>query len=145
MYNGEMPMKAILKRTLLLLTSMLLLVGCASGGTEPAQTDAQTTADTEAVTESVPSYPPVTPPTEEQITGHEHLLLWPEDNIPYYLENDEKGLMPTIRAYLCEGARSAVVIFPGGGYFQLSDVSEGVDIAQAYNNAGYSAFVVNYR
>ena len=139
-------MKQIFRRTLLTLTSMLLLVGCASGGTESAQTDASdTAADTtaEAVTE-VPLIPAV-PPTDVQITDHEPVLLWPEDNIPYLLDNDEKGLMPTIRAYLCDGADSAVVIFPGGGYFQLSDVSEGVDIAKAYNDAGFSAFVVNYR
>lgn len=139
-------MKQILKRTILALTSMLLLVGCASGGTEPAQTDASDAASdttTEAVTEA-PLIPAV-PPSDAQIADHEPVLLWPEDNIPYLIENDEKGLMPTIRAYLCDGADSAVVIFPGGGYFQLSDVSEGVDIAKAYNDAGYSAFVVNYR
>ena len=136
----------ILKRTLLLLTSMLLLVGCASGGDkEPVTDTAQDTQAPAVTTEPAPVYPPIDPPTAEQIAGHEHLLLWPENNIPYFIENDEKGLMPTIRAYLCEGASSSVVIFPGGGYFQLSDVSEGVDIAKAYNDAGYSAFVVNYR
>lgn len=140
-------MKKIVKRTLLLLTSMLLLVGCASDTSSPADTDAasDTGTGTESVTEAVPQLTPVTPPTAEQIANHEPILLWPEDNIPYVIENDEKGLMPTVRAYLCEGADAAVVIFPGGGYFQLSDVSEGVDIAKAYNDAGYSAFVVNYR
>ena len=141
-------MKHIFKRTLLALTSMLLLVGCASGSTEPAQTDVSDTgADTtaQAVTEPAPVYPDIAAPDAEQITGHDPILLWPEDNIPYLIENDEKGLMPTIRAYLCDGADAAVVIFPGGGYFQLSDDSEGVDIAKAYNDAGYSAFVVNYR
>lgn len=139
-------MKQILKRSLLFLTSLLLLVGCTSGTADPVQTDADTApTTTEAVTEAVPQLLPVTPPTDAQIENHEHILLWPEDNIPYQLENDEKGLMPTIRAYLCEGADAAVVIFPGGGYFQLSDTSEGVDIAKAYNDAGYSAFVVNYR
>ena len=109
-------MKQLLKRILLALTSMLLLVGCASGSTEPAQTDTSDPAadtTTEAVTEA-PLIPAV-PLTETQIANHEPVLLWPEDNIPYLLENDEKGLMPTIRAYLCDGADSAVVIFPGGG------------------------------
>ncbi len=137
-------MKQFFKRTLLALTSMLLLVGCTSG-TEPAQTDASDAVDTttEAVTEA--PLTPAVPPSDTQIADHEPVLLWSEDNIPYLIENDEKGLLPTIRAYLCDGADSAVVIFPGGGYFQLSDVSEGVDIAKAYNDAGYSAFVVNYR
>ncbi|MGM9625320.1 MAG: alpha/beta hydrolase [Eubacteriales bacterium] len=81
----------------------------------------------------------------EDIMNHEKILLWPEDHIPYLIEDDKKGLMPTIRAYLCEGADSCVVIFPGGGYFQLSDESEGVEVAKAYNAQGFSAFVVNYR
>lgn len=142
-------MMQLFRRTVLLLTSMLLLTGCAATGTEPVQTEdggnSLTDIPESAATEPAPSYPPVAPPTEAQINGHEHLLLWPEDNIPYQIEQEEKGLLPTVRAYLCEGAASAVVIFPGGGYFQLSDVSEGVDIAKAYNDAGYSAFVVNYR
>ena len=136
-------MKQIFKRTLLALTSMLLLVGCASGGTEHAQTD--TAADTTAPAVTEQPLLPAVPLTDVQITDHTPVLLWPENNIPYLLDNDEKGLMPTIRAYLCDGADSAVVIFPGGGYFQRSDVSEGIDIARAYNAAGFSAFVVHYR
>lgn len=138
-------MKQIFKRTLLALTSMLLLVGCASSGTTPAQTTSPDDADTaeEAVTE-VPLIPAATP-TTEQIANHTPVLLWPENNIPYLIENDETGLLPTVSAYLCDGADSAVVIFPGGGYFQRSDISEGVDIARAYNAAGFSAFVVHYR
>ena len=124
--------KQILKRTLLALTSMLLLVGCASDTAVPTKKESTAQQPTAA-------------PSAEQTADHEKLLLWPEDNIPYHLENDEKGLLPTVRAYLCDGADSAVIIFPGGGYFQLSDVSEGVDIARAYNEAGFSAFVVNYR
>ena len=146
-------MKRIFRHTLLALTSLLLLStglsGCAGtaqddtpSGTEPPASDA-VTAD--AVTESITPLLPAEAPTAEQIADHEKLLLWPQDNIPYLIENEEKGLMPTIRAYLCEGAESAVVIFPGGGYFQLSDESEGVAIANAYNDAGFSAFVVNYR
>ena len=138
-------MKSILKRTLLALTSLLLLTSCASGGTAETTDASDTNADTtpEAVTQA--PLTPAVPPSDTQIANHESILLWPEDNFPYLIENDEKGLMPTIRAYLCDGADAAVVIFPGGGYFQLSDVSEGVDIAKAYNDAGYSAFVVNYR
>lgn len=140
-------MKRFFKHTLLTLTSMLLLVGCASGGGKSAQTDTNADPAVDTTAESVTEVPLIAavPPTNVQITDHEPILLWPEDNIPYLLDNDEKGLMPTIRAYLCDGADSAVIIFPGGGYFQLSDVSEGVDIAKAYNDAGYSAFVVNYR
>lgn len=96
-------------------------------------------------TEAAVSLLPTSAPTAEQIAQHEKILLWQEDHIPYLIEDDEKGLMPTIRAYLCEGADSGVVIFPGGGYFQLSDEGEGTEIAKAYNEQGFSAFVVNYR
>ncbi len=91
------------------------------------------------------SYAEIKAPTKAQIDNHEKILLWDEGNIPYHIENEEKGLKPTIRAYLVEGSDSAVVVFPGGGYFILSDEGEGVDIAKAYNAEGISAFVVNYR
>ena len=146
-------MKRLLKRTLLLLTAFLLfagMTGCSGDaavgeetGTHPV--DSVLEEDTTAETEPVIPLLPTAVPTAEQIENHEKILLWPEDNIPYLIEDDEKGLMPTIRAYLCEGADAAVVIFPGGGYFQLSDESEGVAVAEAYNAEGFSAFVVNYR
>lgn len=139
-------MKTILKRALLFLTSVLLLTGCTPSEGKESPTNTAQDPGTEAVTAApTPVYPSVAPPQAEQIENHERILLWPENNIPYLLENDEKALMPTIRAYLCDGADSAVVIFPGGGYFQLSEFGEGVDIAKAYNDAGFSAFVVNYR
>ncbi len=84
-------------------------------------------------------------PTEEQLANHERLLLWDEAAIPFHIQNEEKGLRPTIRAYLVDGAEAAVVIFPGGGYHALSEDGEGVAVARAYNAAGFSAFVVNYR
>lgn len=52
---------------------------------------------------------------------------------------------PTLYAYPQEGAKVAVVIYPGGGYFQLSTDSEGHDVAKAYNACGFAAFVVKYR
>ena len=87
-------MKQIFKRTLLALTSMLLLVGCASGGTTPAQT---TSSDTDTAEEAVTEVPliPAATPTAEQIADHTPVLLWPENNIPYLLENDETGLLPS--------------------------------------------------
>lgn len=78
-----------------------------------------------------------------KISSHEKIALWESGNIPY--DKGADTLQATIRAYLADGADSAVVIFPGGGYFQLSDDSEGVAVAKAYNQKGISAFVVNYR
>lgn len=78
-----------------------------------------------------------------KISSHEKIALWESGKIPY--DKGADTLQATIRAYLADGADSAVVIFPGGGYFQLSDDSEGVAVAKAYNQKGISAFVVNYR
>ena len=78
-----------------------------------------------------------------KISSHEKIALWESGTIPY--DKGADTLQATIRAYLADGADSAVVIFPGGGYFQLSDDSEGTAIAKAYNKKGISAFVVNYR
>ncbi|MBR5870884.1 MAG: alpha/beta hydrolase [Clostridia bacterium] len=141
-------MNRFFKKTLLALTSLALLTGCAGGGAGTSDTTdaADSGTSTQQITaEPAPVYPEIAPPTDAQIAAHERLPLWPEGEIPYLIEDDEKGLQPTIRAYLCEDADAAVVIFPGGGYFQLSEDSEGVAIAEAYNDAGYSAFVVNYR
>ncbi len=52
---------------------------------------------------------------------------------------------PMLYAYPIKDASAAVVIYPGGGYFQLSVDSEGHDVAKAYNRSGFSAFVVKYR
>lgn len=77
----------------------------------------------------------------ERFLKHTPLPLW--DTLP--LPHPEAPFVPHIRAYPVKGSRAAVVIYPGGGYFQLSEVSEGSDIAEAYNERGFSAFVVKYR
>lgn len=63
--------------------------------------------------------------------------------------NDGNGKLtdnnPTITPYLVENSTSCVVIYPGGGFFARSDYSEGIQIAETYNKAGISAFVVRYR
>lgn len=60
-------------------------------------------------------------------------------------EGPDESYEPFLEAYPVENSAYSVVIFPGGGYFQLSYESEGTDIAKAYNEAGISAFVVKYR
>lgn len=44
-----------------------------------------------------------------------------------------------------EGGRSAVLIFPGGGYSRLAVNHEGYDIARWFSERGVAAFVVKYR
>ncbi|MCQ2770748.1 MAG: alpha/beta hydrolase [Clostridia bacterium] len=57
----------------------------------------------------------------------------------------EEGYGFEIALYPCEGSKSCVVIYPGGGYFQLSVGGEGNFIARKYNDLGLSAIVVKYR
>src|SRR5471032_1890368 len=40
---------------------------------------------------------------------------------------------------------AAVIVCPGGGFFQLSFVSEGTDCAKFLNSIGVAAFVLKYR
>jgi acetyl esterase/lipase len=55
---------------------------------------------------------------------------------------------PTIAVYIPEkknAARSAVIIFPGGGYGINAIKHEGWDLAEYFNEKGITAFVVKYR
>ena len=53
--------------------------------------------------------------------------------------------VPTITPYFVTGAKSAVIISPGGGYGMLAVDREGTDIALWLNSIGVSAFVLKYR
>jgi acetyl esterase/lipase len=55
---------------------------------------------------------------------------------------------PTITRYFpAKGTANgtAVIVFPGGGYINLTVTYEGEDIARAFNKIGVTAFVVKYR
>ena len=70
--------------------------------------------------------------------------LW-EKNIPGFdLAIDQKA--PNITPYLVKTDKphGAVIVCPGGGYWGKAD-HEGVPIASWLNNAGISAFVLDYR
>ena len=105
--------------------------------TNGAPTEAETSRETEE------TFPAVPAPDAEAVRNHEKLSLWDEDNIPFAMENG--GRDATIQPFLLDGADASVVIFPGGGYFQLSEESEGIAVAKAYNALGFNAFVVCYR
>ena len=74
---------------------------------------------------------------------HRPIPLWGDRMPPYPMAS--ANTVPTVTPYLADHAKYAVVIFPGGGYFQLSVGSEGVAIAKALNARGIAAFVVTYR
>lgn len=84
------------------------------------------------------------------------LYLWEEGNMPAqtsYTENDGSYFDdPDFRPYLTsypapEGTavKGAVLICPGGAFQFRSDQPEGVDVAQALNELGYTCFVIDYR
>ena len=79
----------------------------------------------------------------KKIEEHTEFLLWPENKTPF--EQEGVTQKATIQTYLVKDSDKSIVIYPGGGYFQLSVESEGEQVAKAYNELGYNAFVVNYR
>jgi len=71
----------------------------------------------------------------------EVMRLWPEGEIPYW---EDGNCIPAVEAYPVEGARGAVVICPGGAYC-IKASHEGRQIARMLNEAGVSAYVLDYR
>ncbi|MBQ2956431.1 MAG: GNAT family N-acetyltransferase [Clostridia bacterium] len=71
----------------------------------------------------------------------EIIPLWPDGNIPYFIEGN---CIPSIEAYPAEGSKGAVVICPGGAY-RIKASHEGRQIARMLNDAGISAYVLDYR
>jgi len=72
--------------------------------------------------------------------------LW-ENGAPGALGNDDSD-KPTLTIYLTlhpAGSRTAVIVFPGGGYGMLASNHEGRQVANWFNALGVTAFVVKYR
>ncbi len=69
------------------------------------------------------------------------MKLWTEA-MPYKM--DEEAFSPYVTPYMVEGAKTAVLVCPGGGY-EFRAEHEGKDIALWLNAVGISAFVLEYR
>jgi acetyl esterase/lipase len=70
--------------------------------------------------------------------------LWP-NGAPGALGNDDSDI-PSLTYYpVSHGAQSAVIVAPGGGYRGLAMNYEGRQIANWFNSAGVSAFILKYR
>jgi len=85
----------------------------------------------------------VTAPTYAQNAA---IKLW-ETGAPN-AKGTEPTDIPTITPFPAPkeiASRSAVIVFPGGGYARLSDVKEGSDVARWLNSLGITAFVLKYR
>src|SRR5215467_15732493 len=86
------------------------------------------------------------PPGEKLSVNHE-IPLWEESKVPL-----SKGDTPLDKPFLTvflppEGKRNSgsVVVAPGGGNIMLMYGSEGMEIAERYNEWGVTAFVLTYR
>lgn len=69
------------------------------------------------------------------------MQLW-NGNIPYYDSRIE--FEPYLTPYIVDGAKSAMVICPGGGY-KYRAAHEGNTVGEWLNSIGVSAFVLEYR
>lgn len=72
------------------------------------------------------------------------ILLW-EHGAPGFEESYGQP-QPSLTPYLCENGkgRGSVIVCPGGAYMVRSEGEAGC-IAEMYRDAGYNAFVLNYR
>ena len=70
--------------------------------------------------------------------------LW-EQGAPLFDESRGQP-QPSLTPYLHEGggARGCVIVCPGGAYMDRSECESGC-IARMYRDAGFNAFVLNYR
>lgn len=92
----------------------------------------------------------------EEDSSSEKIYLWKKGNVPYDNETERGYNYAFLTPYLAENPNGGgVLVFPGGGYGYLSSSSNGTNnsgdqkeasaIAEWYNAAGISVFVVNYR
>ncbi len=73
---------------------------------------------------------------------HRKIILW-EKTAPYSDRSPDQA-QPSVADYAVPGSRGAVIVAPGGGYRMKAD-HEGAPIAEMLNEAGVSAFVLDYR
>lgn len=71
------------------------------------------------------------------------LLLWPGQTAPY-TEFSGGQEQPSVKEYAVPGAKSAMIVCPGGGYGCKVD-HEKEPVARVFNSAGISAYVLDYR
>ena len=69
--------------------------------------------------------------------------LWPDQTAPYS-EFSPGQDQPSVREFAVSGARSAMVICPGGGY-GCKVAHEKDPIAKIYEQAGIAGYILDYR
>ena len=80
---------------------------------------------------------------DADLSAHDAIALW-EDEIPY---EDASSDIPSILPYLVDSEEktACMIVCPGGAYQQLAIDMEGIESAEALNEKGISAFVLQYR
>ncbi len=73
----------------------------------------------------------------------ERIKLW--DSVPGSDGSVSPEQTPELLYFPCEGAKSCVAVFPGGGYAALCDDYEGTELAEWFTTVGVAAFVLRYR
>lgn len=71
--------------------------------------------------------------------------LWKKENVPLFDEGIKEQDIPSVTPYISEGAKSCIVICPGGAYVHKAFEHEGIEIAKWLNSIGVSAFILDYR
>lgn len=71
------------------------------------------------------------------------VFLWPDAEAPYTADSPGQA-QPSVKEFRVAGSRGAVVVCPGGGY-EMKAPHEGDPIAEMLNEAGVSAYVLDYR
>lgn len=74
---------------------------------------------------------------------HKKIFLWGEAIAPYSDESPDQE-QPSVTEFAVPDSRGAVIVCPGGGYVNKA-AHEGVPIAEMLNEAGISAYVLDYR
>lgn len=73
----------------------------------------------------------------------ERIWLWQKGDAPYALQCAGQQ-EPSLESFAVPGSRGAVIVCPGGGYVKKAP-HEGAPVARMLNDAGISAFVLDYR
>ena len=73
---------------------------------------------------------------------HRIIPLWPGE-APYTADSPDR-FQPSVKEFKVEGSRGAVIVCPGGGYHVKCDY-EGDPISEMINEAGVSAYTLDYR
>jgi len=82
-------------------------------------------------------------PNSRKVADEEYSRIEPGNILIVY-----KVSIPTLTIFLASKEKAtgaAVIICPGGGYSNLAMGYEGTEVAQRFNEAGISAFVLKYR